>query len=153
MAGYIPDGYERSDGFIAASPVQKSGERLYDALSFTYRVATRQEVIRHDAECRIALKNEDNDPECVIAAERLACKFVAAKLKLWDLKDQDGKLVPCNADSLMRVNPALFAPLYRIIRGVQLSDPKPENSETPLSDDELAKNSLRVSGDCSDTRK
>ena len=60
MVGFIDDGYTRDDGYIAAAPAAKSGERLWDAIEFTYRVATRTEIIRHDSEVRIAMRDEEN---------------------------------------------------------------------------------------------
>ena len=139
MAGFIEDGYDR-DGFIAPALPEKSGERLHDGLSFRYRTASRQEVVKHDAECRIALVNEDRDPQCAVEAERLACKFLSSRLSKWDLKNSKGEVVPITPENLGRIIPALFGPLYRIVRGVQVSDPKPPETESPLSDEQLAKN-------------
>ena len=140
MAGYIDDGYTRDDGYIAAAQAGKAGERLWDALEFSYRVATRQEVIRHDAKVRIALLDENTDPECAVQAEKLACDFVADKVKSWTLKDRNGRAVVVTSDACSRLNPGLFGSLYRIIRGVHMSDPKPPAEVIPSSDEEQQKN-------------
>lgn len=140
MAGYIDDGYTRADGYIAAPLATKSGERLWDPLEFTYRIATRTEVIRLDAEVRIALKDEDNDPECVVKAEQLACRFVSDRVKSWNLKNRGNHAVPVSADACSRLQPQLFGRLYGIVRGTQLSDPIPPAIDPPASDEEQQKN-------------
>lgn len=140
MAGFIEDGYDRDDGFIAPALPNSAGVRLHDGLSFSYRTASRQEVVKHDAECRIALANEDRDPQCAVDAEKLACKFIASRLAKWDLTNSKKEVVPITPENLGRIIPALFGPLYRIIRGVQVSDPKPTEKESPPSDEQLAKN-------------
>ena len=137
---YIDDGYTREDGYITAAQPAKSGERLYDALSFSYRVATRKEVIRHDAAVRNALRDEDSDPECAVKAERLACEFVASRVKTWSLKNRGHHAVDVTADACERLNAAVFGKLYRIVRGSDVSDPKPTETESPPSDEDLAKN-------------
>jgi hypothetical protein len=140
MIGYIDDGYTRTDGYIAAAPSAKSGERLWEPLEFTYRIATRREVIRHDAEVRSALRGEDDDPECAVKAELLACKFVAERIKEWNLRNRGHHPVPISEDACSRMQAQLFGTLYRIVRGTQVSDPKPSASEVPAADEELQKN-------------
>jgi hypothetical protein len=140
MASYIDDGYTRDDGYIAAAPAAQSGERLWEPLEFSYRIATRTEIIRHDAEVRNALKDEDQDPECAVKAEQLACRFVADRVKAWNLKNRGNHAVPVSVDACSRINAALFGRLYRIIRGSDLSDPKPPAVEPPPGDLDLQKN-------------
>ncbi len=146
MTSYIEDGYTRDDGYIAAPPAGKSGETLWAPLEFTYRVATRSEVIRHDARVRIALQDEDRDPESAVQAEKLASEFVAEKVKSWNLKNSKGLSVPVSADTCSRINPGLFGILYRIVRGSQVSDAKPPATEKPKSDADMVGNFERVSG-------
>ena len=146
MTSYIEDGYTRDDGYIAASPAGKSGETLWAPLEFTYRPATRSEVIRHDAMVRIALKDEDTDPEAAVQAEKLASEFVSSKVKTWNLKNAKGLSVPVTVDTCSRVTPGLFGILYRIIRGSQVSDAKPPATEQPKSDSDMVGNSETVSG-------
>ena len=140
MPSFIDDGYTRDDGYIAGAPAAKSGERLWDSMSFTYRIATRAEVIRHDSEIRAAMKGEDDDPECALNAEKLACKFVAERMKSWDLKNRGNHSVPVSADGCARLNGSLFGRLYRIVRGADVSDPKPPETIPPTGDEELQKN-------------
>lgn len=146
MPDYIDDGYTREDGYVAAAPESKSGERLHGALEFSYRVATRSEVIRHDAEVRRTLGNDLNDPEAAIKAEGLACKFVADRVKSWNLKNRGNHLVPVTADACSRMNGSLFGRLYSIVRGNSVSDPKPPAEVSPPSDEDNLKNSETVSG-------
>lgn len=139
MTAYIVDGYTREDGYIAAAPAETSGERLWDELEFSYRPATRQEVIKHDAEVRIALRNENVDPMCAVRAERLSAEFVAKKIVSWNLKDPAGAAVAISTDSCMGLQVFLFQSLYGIIRGTRVSDPRPDVAAKP-TDDEQVKN-------------
>jgi hypothetical protein len=140
MAGYISDGYTRTDGYISGAIPEPSGERLYDALEFTYRPATRMDNVRCDAEVAIALKNKDFDPDCAVNAEKIACKFVADRVKSWNLKDVGIHNVPVSAQACERMHPYLFGNLYRIVRGVQASDKKPDAEKVPPTDEDMAKN-------------
>lgn len=139
MNGYVADGYTL-DGYIAEAPAGRNGERLYEALEFTYRPAVRIDIIRLDSEVRICLADEETNAECSVKAEMLACAFVAKRMNRWNLKDHTGKPIPLTSDSLARLNAQLFASLYRIIRGTQLSDPKPSETMPPMSDEEMTKN-------------
>lgn len=143
VASYIPDGYSR-DGFIAAAIPEESGERMYDSLEFVYRPATRIDCARSDAEVAAALK-KDFDPEAAVKAERLISKFVADHLVSWDLKNGVHP-VAASAAACERLQPFLFSHLLRIIRGVQVSDKKPDETAPQKTDEELAKNSETVSG-------
>ena len=139
-SGYIDDGYTRDDGYVAAAPENKAGQRLWEAMEFSYRPASRTEIVRHDAEVRIALRDENTDPDAAVKAEKLACDFVAKRLTRWDLKDSRGIEVLRSAEACARLNFALFQSLYRIIRGNQLSDPRLPATESPLSDAAQQKN-------------
>lgn len=141
MTSYIDDGYTRDDGYISAAPPAKSGEKLWESLEFTYRPAARPEVIRHDAEVRNALKDEEEDPESTVKAELLACKFVADRVRAWNLKDRLNKDVPISANACSRLNASLFNRLYRIIRSSDVSDARPNETVAPPGDEELQKNS------------
>ncbi len=126
MPNYIDDGYTRDDGFIAADDEQSNGERRWESLAFSYRVATRQENIRHDAELKIALNNEFSDPKCAIKSDKLSCEFVARHLSSWDLKDRNNEDLPVSADAISLMKGFVFARLYEIIRATVTSDPKPD---------------------------
>ena len=139
MAGYISDGYTRTDGYIAAAIPEESGERLFDALEFTYRPATRLECIKIDAEVAIAAKNKDFDPMAAVKAEQLGCKFVADRIVAWDLKDAGVHPIPVSQTACERIHPFLFGSLYRIIRGLQASDKKPD-AASAKTDEEQQKN-------------
>lgn len=139
MASYVADGFSR-DGYIAAAVPEESGERLYDALEFSYRPATRLDNVKHDAEVAIAMKNRDIDSECAVKAERLACKFVADRIIAWNLKNVGIHDVPVSPAACERINPFLFASLYRIVRGIQASDKKSDSEKTPATDEEQVKN-------------
>lgn len=138
--GFIEDGYTRDDGYIAAAEPAKSGERFYPALEFSYRIATRNEIIRHDAEIENELRNIQRDPECGVRAEALACEFVAKRISKWSLKNSKDAIVPINAANCVKVHSQLFYRIYQIVRNMQLSDPKPPAMEPPISDEELEKN-------------
>jgi len=138
MTSYISDGYTRDDGYIAAAPEESSnGERLYESLEFTYRPATRMELVRLDAEVEFASKSKEFDPESVIRAEKIACKFIASKVISWNLTSVGIHPVPVSAEALERMNPYLFGNLYRIIRGSQTSDVKPNVLPKPSDEDQV----------------
>ncbi|MGZ4988609.1 MAG: hypothetical protein ACXWBP_11220 [Limisphaerales bacterium] len=142
MASYVGDGWDRQ-GYIAAALQESGGDRLFDALEFTYRPATMLDCTRHDAEVAIAGKNQDIDPEAAVNAQRLVCKFVADRIVSWNLKNQTPTSVVDVAPSAAaceRMNPYLFRSLYRIIRGNQVSDKKPEAEKPPISDEDQLKN-------------
>lgn len=140
MPSYISDGFTRTDGYVAAAVPEESGERLYDALEFTYRPATRMDCVKVDGEVGIALKNKDADAECAVRAEKIVCEFVAKRILSWDLKDAGIHLIPPSATACERIHSFLFSNLYRIIRGTQASDKKPEAEKAPITDEEQVKN-------------
>jgi hypothetical protein len=139
MPSFVDDGYTRDDGYIKAAEPAESGERLYDALEFSYRVATRREWVLLDDQIQKAIGD-------VVKVETIACEFVAGHVKSWSLKNRGGHPVPVTADSAMRMQVHQFKRLYQIIRGNELSDPKPEAKSPPPSDGELLGNSSAVSG-------
>jgi hypothetical protein len=139
MASYISDGFNL-DGYIAASVPEESGERLYDALTFSYRPATRLDCVKVDQEIAIAGKNRDVDAEAAVKAERVVCKFVADRIVSWDLVEIGVHPVAVSATSCERIHPFLFSSLYRIIRGTQASDKKPEEKKAHPTDAEQVKN-------------
>lgn len=120
MAGFIDDGYTREDGFIAADKPKPNEQPRWESLTFTYRPATRLEVVRHDAAVAVQLVDQYSDPEASVRAEMLACEFVEKRLKAWNLKDRSGKPVPITAESLSRVNAGVFGRLYRIVPQTQM---------------------------------
>jgi len=140
MASYLPDGYTRNDGYVAAAVPEASGERFWDALEFTYRPATRQEWVTLDASVKIALQNENFDPTCAYKAEQLACKFVADHVVAWNLKINDIHPVSVSQHACEHMHSGLFGRLYAIIRGSRASDPMPPSTEAPRIDAEQVKN-------------
>ena len=137
MSSYVCDGYTR-DGYIVAAVQEGSSERLHEELDFTYRPATRIDVVKVDAEIRIAVRNQDYDATCAVRAEQLACKFVAERIVAWSLKDRSHPVAVSSA-ACERMQPFLFSRLYNIIRGVQANDVKPNETPQP-SDAEQLKN-------------
>lgn len=146
MSSYIHDGYTRTDGYVAAGELQPNGERLYDALEFTYRPATRREVLYSDAQIDKICPAGTTDPDLVMKSEDLACEFVSKRMVDWNIKAAGIHPVKPDAAAMGRIHPMLFAKLYRIIRGSITSDPKPPVTEPPMSDEEMQKNSAGVSG-------
>ena len=106
---YIHDGYTQ-DGYIAAVP------RLHGALRFAYRptlVEERSQLV--DVASRLRAQLYD----------RHLAAFVADKLISWDLSDGSGVDVPVAAESILRLQPELFAKLHRIVLGRAASDVDP----------------------------
>lgn len=134
MPSFIPDGYE-VDGYIAPSTTDKAGQRLHDGMTFRYRMASRPELAVQDNKVSIALRNDHNDPNCSLEAERLSAEFVASHLRSWDLKDGESA-VPITKENVSRVQVNLFDRLYRIVRGMELSDKRPDGTDhAPLPKD------------------
>ena len=140
MTSYLPDGYTRDDGYIAAAIPEASGERFWEALEFTYRPATRLEWVTLDACVKIALQNELFDSTCAYKAEQLACKFVADHVLQWNLKINQIHPVPVSQSACEHMHSGLFGRLYAIIRGSRASDPRPPAAEAPMTDAEMLKN-------------
>lgn len=136
MGSYVSDGYTR-EGHIAAAAQETSAERLHEELDFTYRPATRIDVVKVDAEIRIAARNQDFDALCAVRAEQLACKFVAERIVAWSLKDRALQPVAVSATACERLQPFLFSKLYNIIRGVQANDSRPNETPQPSDADQL----------------
>ena len=144
MSSFVGDGWDRDDGFIEAAKAGQSGERLYDELSFCYRPATRAEWIKLDAAMTAA--NDEADPDSAVKVELMACKFVTDHVRTWTLKNRGVHAVPVTAENAMRMHNILFQRLYKIVRGHELSDKKPDAELPPPSDGELLGNSEAASG-------
>ncbi len=106
MPSYIPDGYTLQ-ALIAAVP------RLHDALHFTYRPALIEEAADLYEKAR---KQTDRQ------AERTYAGFVASKLVSWDLKDNTGKELPVNQDTILHLNRRLATRLQNIVLGLEGPD-------------------------------
>lgn len=144
MATLIDDGYSR-DGYIAAATPEPNGERIHEAVRFKYRVATRRDLIRHEAEVKASLVPDTVDAK--FKAEDLACKFVADRVPEWDVTTTKGAPAPITPDSLLKIHPLVFGAMYSIVRGWRTSDPKPEEPQKPEpTDAEMVGNSETVSG-------
>ena len=138
--GYVHDGYTRDDGYIAAAKPGPSGDMIHGELSFSYRVASRRELVLLDSKMENALRDEYKRPEASLEAEDIVCGFIAGKVVSWSLRDIGGHSVPLSAEACGKITSVLFNRLYRIIRGLELSDKKPEAKTAPPSDGELQKN-------------
>ena len=107
---HIPDGYTMP-GYIEEEP------RLHSALRFTYRPCVMTEVsIIDDAVSKAGPAR----------AEAIAAECCAGHIVEWDAVDGKGSALPLTAKSVERFQPALFALLYRIIRGSSPSDVDPD---------------------------
>ena len=139
MPGFI-DGQTREDGYIMAGECEDTGSTLYEALSFSYRPAAKNEWVALDATIRqISFKGNDS-PESAVKAENEACKFVASPVKAWDLKAAGVHDVEITTDNCSKLHPKLFNQLYRIIRGSRGNDKKPDADTEPKTDEEITKN-------------
>lgn len=140
MRGFIEDGaiYE---GYVKASEASQSGERLWDAVEFTYSPPTLLDLAQVDGAVKVALRNADNDPQCAVDAEVLACEFVAKRLKKWDVKNRAGNLVPITKENVLRICGPVFNNMYLQIRLARLADLRPE-TEAQESDADSSNQSL-----------
>lgn len=124
MPTYVEDGWNLP-GYVAAAPESTAGERLWDAVEFEYRPATRAECIRLDAEIRVASNSMYTDPQAGIKIDRLSSDFTAKHLISWDVKNSKGEMVPCKEEALQRIHNSVFQKIHFIIRGMETSDPRP----------------------------
>jgi hypothetical protein len=106
---YFHDGYTQS-GFIAPWPL------MHGSLRFAYRPALVEERSQL-SEAAATLKSHLYD--------RQVAMFTAQKIVLWDLTDVAGRDVAVSADALLRLQPALFVKLHRIVLGWIPSDIDP----------------------------
>lgn len=145
-ATLIDDGYTR-DGYIAAATPEPNGERLHGDVTFKYRVATKRDLIRHEAAVKKAL-TDDTDAEAKLKAEEIACQFVVDRVSEWDVTTSKGQAAKVSVDNLLRIHPLIFSSLYSMVRGWKTSDPRPkvDNPQPELTDEEQVKNSEAVSG-------
>jgi hypothetical protein len=108
-SNYFHDGYTQS-GFIAELPL------MHGSLRFTFRPALVEERSQL-SDAAAALKSHLYD--------RQVAKFTAQKIVLWDLIDVEGREVAVSAEALLRLQPALFVKLHRIVLGWIPSDIDP----------------------------
>ena len=109
QSDYFHDGYTQR-AFIAAVP------RLHGTLRFSYRPALIEERSQlHDAAGQLSSHLFD----CHVA------RFLAQKIVDWDLTDVRRQPVGPTAESVLRMQPELFAKLNQIIFGTAPSDIDP----------------------------
>lgn len=134
MTTYIEDGFNLS-GYVAAAPISPSGEKLWEAVEFEYRPATRAEQVRLDSQVRVASNTMYSDPESGVKIDKLGMDFVAAHLKSWNIVDSNKIPIPLSAASFQRVHDAVYQKILMVIRGMETSDKRPE-AEKPDPTDE-----------------
>src|SRR5436305_8054646 len=100
MPGFIADGYTRTDGYVASPQPEKNGEIAWEPVEFCYRPAARMDLVKLDAEIRVALRNEDVDPSCAERAEKLAGDFTARRVCSWTLTKPGGEQLNPTADPM-----------------------------------------------------
>jgi len=135
MPTYIDDGFNLK-GYIAAAPQSDSGERLWDAVEFEYRPATRAELVRMDSQVRVAGDKAYSDPETGEKLDKIAADFVASHLKSWNIVDSNKNPVPISPLTLQRIHEVIYQRLVLIIRGVDTSDKRPDADKTDPTDEE-----------------
>jgi hypothetical protein len=125
VANYFHDGYTQV-GFIAAVP------RMHGPLRFSYR-PTLVEERSQLSDAAATLKSHLYD--------RHVAAFLAGKLVDWDLTDVRGRPITSSGEACLRLHPALFVKLHRIVQGWIPSDVDPEWPEAMAAralDDETA---------------
>jgi hypothetical protein len=136
-SAYIDDGFNRP-GYIKADDASATGNRKWEALKITYRVASRIENVEFDGQrADIKAREGATETEKAIAEDRHYCDYVVKRLKSWDLKNRGGHSVPINAESLSRIVPGLFFRIYSMIRGVDFGDPEPPKETVDTEADQV----------------
>ena len=136
MPSYVPDGYTLT-GYVSP-PGQEDGQKLFEPLEFSYRVATRPEVLKHDFENSKLVRLTDESAYKKL--EKAACKFVGDHLHSWDLKDGSGTAVELSEDAISRLQITLFNRIYLIIRNEAVSNKRPHSDAEPTTDADQLKN-------------
>lgn len=108
---YIPDDGYTEPGYIDPQPL------LHGALRFSFRPMITEER----AKLLAAVENMSGD-----AYDRMAADMMAKKLVEWDLVDAKGEPVPISARIVLRLKPALFNTLYKIMLGFDATDRDPD---------------------------
>jgi hypothetical protein len=140
MASVILDGWSDLPGYIEGTKQDSNGDRLYDPLEFTFRGATRLEVIALDRKVAQLLQQENATGGDGMKSEMAACEFIASKLQSWNLTAKGVHSVPITAANVARLQYELFGRLYRIIRNEEKSDPRPPETQPAATDEELLGN-------------
>jgi hypothetical protein len=110
----IPDGYERTDGYVRAAP------GLWPDVRFSFRPALAAE--------RTGLSREHAGKD---AAEqvRLTSEFLRGKLTRWDVVDGAGRPVPLTDANLRRLHPGLMDRLLSVVLGYECPDRDPRSRD------------------------
>ncbi len=153
MTGFIDDGYNRDDGYVAPPPPEPNGERLHQGLSFTYRMATRRQLVNLENQMLVAKRDEKIDDTCQERSEEILAEFMVKQLKTWDLRDRKKNAVPISVESMFHIHPMLYSAVVGIIRTWRTSDKQPHAKKEPPKDVEFEKNSETESGSSSDSQK
>ena len=138
---FVDDGYDRP-GYIKPYQAdqydkdEQERDPLSGALSFTYRTATKQELIRHNHAVEKALEKNKNDVESSLNAEKIAAQFIVDRVSEWDAIDRKQNAVAITVDNMLRLHPSLFAEVYKMVRGFRTSDPKPDGTNPDSKTDD-----------------
>ncbi|WP_437187863.1 hypothetical protein SH668x_001274 [Planctomicrobium sp. SH668] len=125
MPGFIADGYT-VEGYVKELPGR------HEAVNFTYRPATREELI-------IWRENRDGTSGETVA--QIDADLLAKHIVKWDLKypsgSQKGQVVPSTAQNCKRLEPNLARLVLDIIAGAEPSNSKPDGPESFSPEREL----------------
>jgi len=145
MASYIGDGWDDLEGYIAGSPPNAAGQRLYDPLTFTYRAITPMETAALSRRTSLMLEKELAENGDGSKTEMAIYDFIASKLKSWDLKAKGVHPLPINGKNVSGMQFTLFSILREIMYNQRLSDIKPDETKPAHSADDLLGNSSAAS--------
>ncbi len=135
MSAFV-DGYD-FDGYVEAPSDPNRKLKLFEPVRFNYRLAGRMEIVKYDAE----MDKLSNQKDGAVLQEEKANKFVAEKIKSWDITSKKtGEAVAVNPQNVGQLNQVLFGRLYRILRGTDVCDPDPNGTPAPLDGEDSAKN-------------
>lgn len=110
MPSYIPDGYTEN-AFLRAVP------HIHDDVRFAFRPMLpeeRADFIERGA--RLKAKEQT----------RRAAEVIEHHVHIWDIYDENEKIVPLTADKILRLHPNLFNRLLWVVTGTEPWDEEPE---------------------------
>lgn len=128
MLGLIPDGYTES-GVIQERP------RIHPAVKIKWRPMLIETYCLYE---RAVEEHRGYDLRLILAKE-VICKHLVQ----WDLKGADGRIPEITVDNVLRLKPALFNALTRIISGEEAALPDPKSPKDQDREAQILSESLR----------
>ncbi len=131
VQNFMPDGFEQ-DGYIEGVAL------LFNPMRFRFRpINSRRRV----ANARTARQITDQEKR-----EEFYLKCLAARIKEWDIVDDDGSPVPITGENCGDLQGELLGRLHAIVSGTRASDPDPLWSDEAKAENESVRREADETG-------